>query len=616
MSLSPDVIDTDEIAAHEARREQRARYSPWIVASRIVAHYRARLVPAIFVLLILTPGLMMLASRRDLSSAAQGQFDLVAMATLPTLIGRIGTLLILALSAMAVFGWLASERRGQGRRQHSHARRRDRQRGGRVGAVVDHASSPRVEDRRTNQRTNQRTNHKTRRRTAAERDAAIRARMLATSEAARWQRQGSAIGDELEAVGDLDAAGQAGAQGEREEAARSRRRLQSRRPARSIARLRSSGRVGLPVVTVLVAALVYQLTYAVLPQLTGLADHLSLTAFYFAVVVLALYASRRMPRRKVLNAIQWSLAVYLWAGLALAIVDPAAAVTSAGLEQRVSFVDSRFWGVGSNPNSVAPMAILLLMLQIRQRWQHGIFWLVGNGLAAVAAVVVLVWAQSQTAWAAAILILPWMLIRSRLDQHFSLTTLQPHHAVIGLLVIVIAAGILGAELISRDAVGRVADSMPGSSFWKGDALATASRVGDQFMTGRGVIWSLALDVWRDHPWLGFGSTAWDYDFRHAFSLPLATSAHNQLMQVLSVAGLIGTIPFVIYVVLLGYFSWRGSSASRGLTVGLFALLAVRMMTEVPLETRFILSSDVVQHLALLYCLFTYVLPGSDRHRAR
>lgn len=574
MSQFPEVTSTDVIAEREARQLKRARHSPLVVASRVVARYRARLVPWIFTLIILVPGAMMFVSGRDLGSRETSQFDVGGLTAFATLIGRVGTLAILALCCLAIFGWFASDRRGQDRRRSRRAAAgRHRQRGS--GAMSRSLARPRPEaldgsdaveaaDRQGSDQAQR------------DKEAVVRRRMLATSHAVRVQNQ----------------AGPGTSRRARSAAAPSRR----------------AGGVALVQVSVtwlLVAALVFHVTNAILPQLTGLADRLQLSSFYFGLVVVALYASRRMPRRKVLDAIQWSIAVYLLAGIALAFINPSAAVTAAGLEQRLSFVGSRFWGVGSNPNSVAPLAIMQLILQLRQHSRPSPFWWLANLVAAVAAVVVIVWAQSQTAWAAAALILPWVFLRSRLARRVDMTTLQPHHAVIGLIGVLIAAGFLGAELIARNTVGAMSDALPGADFWKGDALTTATRVGDQFMTGRGIIWSLALDVWRDHPWLGFGSTAWDFDFRQAYGLPLATSAHNQWMQALSMAGLVGTIPLVIYFLLLGWFSWRASGPSRGLTLALFALLAVRTVTEVPLESRIILASDVVQHLALLYCLFAY-----------
>lgn len=602
MSQSSEAISTDAIAEREARQQKRARHSPWVVASRIVSRYRARFVPWIFALIILVPGAMMLVTGRDLGSKESSQFDVIGLSAMATMIGRTGTLAILLLGFLAIFAWFASDRRGQkgrgqkGREQRGALRRQGAGRSAHridrdstrspsevalaidASVIADQAPAdaaavtdkPTLEIRRAEDGEAKGT-----------KEAAVRRRMLATSHAARIQG--------------------------RADTSRRRRRAQDR------------GRVGaralskrLPVTWLLLAALLFHVTNAILPQLTGLADRLQPSAFYFAVVVLALYASRRMPRRKVLDAIQWSIALYLIAGIALAIINPAAAVTSAGLEQRLGFVSSRFWGVGSNPNSVAPLAILQLILQLRQHWRPSPFWLLANFVAAVAAIVVIIWAQSQTAWAAAALILPWVFIRSRLDRRVDLTTIQAHHAVIGLIGVLIAVGFLGAELISRNTVGAMSDALPGAAFWKGDALTTATRVGDQFMTGRGIIWSLALDVWRDHPWFGFGSTAWDYDFRQAYGLPLATSAHNQWMQALSMAGLVGAVPMVIYFLLLAWFSWRASGPSRGLSLAVFALLVTRMVTEVPLESRILLSSDVVQHLALLFVLFSYALAAEQR----
>ena len=245
-----------------------------------------------------------------------------------------------------------------------------------------------------------------------------------------------------------------------------------------------------------------------LPQWTGLAPHSQVGTLYFALVAVALFASRRLPSGKTLDVIQWSIAASLLAGIALALIDPGAATTVASQEQRLDFFDTRFWGVGSNPNSVAPLALLQLILQCRRRRRSpSLLQWAANIVAALAAMLVLLWAQLQTTWAAAALVLPWMLIRARLEERVSLTAINPIHAVVGLLAL--AIGILGWELISRDTAGVVRDAMPGPRFWDGGVLNSVTRVGDEFMTGRGAIWSLALDVWRDLPWLGFGSTAWN-----------------------------------------------------------------------------------------------------------
>ena len=363
----------------------------------------------------------------------------------------------------------------------------------------------------------------------------------------------------------------------------------------------------LPVHRLLIWALAFALICNVLPHLVGLDPQLPLHVLYGPVLILALYAGRRLPHRGMLEAAQWSIAATLIAGLLLHPFIPAATASPAGFEQRVPFLDTRFWGLGSGPNSVAPLALVQLLLQIHQRPRPSILWGVANLIAASAAITVLVWAQSQTAWAAALLVLPFLLIRRSLDETIGRTALQAHHVVFGLLGLAIGLAFIGGELIRSGAIQAIADLIPGahSPVWKSGTLDAATAIGDQVMTGRGQIWAVALDVWRDAPWTGFGGRAWDADFRFYFGLPSALHAHNQWLQALSVSGFIGFAVLSLYLIVLAWFAWKTSGVSRGLTLALFTVIVVRMITEVPLELGYVMSADAVAHLLLLYLLFAY-----------
>ena len=363
----------------------------------------------------------------------------------------------------------------------------------------------------------------------------------------------------------------------------------------------------LPVHRLLIWALAFALICNILPHLIGLDPRLPVHVLYAPVLILALYAGRRLPHRGVLETAQWSIAATLISGLLLHPLIPAATASPAGFEQRVPFLDTRFWGLGSGPNSVAPLALIQLLLQIHQRPRHSIFWVVANLIAAAAAITVLVWAQSQTAWAAALLVLPFLLMRRSLDETIGRTALQAHHVVFGLLGLAIGLAFIGGELIRSGAIQAIADLIPGahSPVWKSGTLDAATAIGDQVMTGRGQIWAVALDVWRDAPWTGFGGRAWDADFRFYFGLPSALHAHNQWLQALSVSGFIGFAVLSLYLIVLAWFAWKTSGVSRGLTLALFTVIVVRMITEVPLELGYVMSADAVAHLLLLYLLFAY-----------
>lgn len=345
----------------------------------------------------------------------------------------------------------------------------------------------------------------------------------------------------------------------------------------------------------------------IIPQFVGLDPSLPPAVLYALPVMCAVYAGRRQSHREVLAAVQWAIATVLMISLAATLVIPAVTLGPAGMEQRIPFLDTRFWGLGSGPNSIAPLALVQLLLQIQQPRRHSVIWLFANLIAALAALVVLIWAQSQTTWAAAVIALPVILTRRAFDSEIAGTRFKAHNVVIGLTLAVFALAYVGTELIRTDVFSAIADRLPGSrsEIWRSSGLETATAIGDQVMTGRGKIWQIAVDVWQGNPWFGFGAHAWAADFRSYYDINAGVHAHNQWLQALSVSGLIGFSALMIYLVMLGSFAWKTSSASRGLTLGILLVILIRAIAEVPLETSALTTADFVTHLLLLYTIMAY-----------
>ena len=134
--------------------------------------------------------------------------------------------------------------------------------------------------------------------------------------------------------------------------------------------------------------------------------------------------------------------------------------------------------------------------------------------------------------------------------------------------------------------------------WERVALTQAG-TDMQTLTGRAQIWAAALDAWRANPMFGYGPTAWGIEHRYQIGMPFAFSAHNQFLQTLSVAGLIGFIALITYFCLLGIGSWRAMASTRGVSMALFVLVAMRTLTETPLSIGTILNGESLGHLLLI-----------------
>jgi O-antigen ligase len=122
------------------------------------------------------------------------------------------------------------------------------------------------------------------------------------------------------------------------------------------------------------------------------------------------------------------------------------------------------------------------------------------------------------------------------------------------------------------------------------------------LTGRVGIWDVAIEQWRENPLFGYGITIWDESFRRQIALPHAFSAHNQFLQSLSGAGLIGLAGLLTYLVVLFSQSHRRAPASRGITMAMYICIVFRCMTEVPFDISGIFSGEFICQLVLVQVL--------------
>ncbi len=132
------------------------------------------------------------------------------------------------------------------------------------------------------------------------------------------------------------------------------------------------------------------------------------------------------------------------------------------------------------------------------------------------------------------------------------------------------------------------------------------------LTGRDQIWAIAYQEWQRNPVFGYGPDIWDLSFRDSIGMPNATHAHNQFMDTLSRSGTVGATALVIYAVVLLVLSIRHARASHGLSLALFAALAIRSISEVPL----LLSGYGPELIAHVLLLMTLAAAIADRRAVR
>ena len=304
------------------------------------------------------------------------------------------------------------------------------------------------------------------------------------------------------------------------------------------------------------------------PALLGAHPQFSHEYVYPAVIVAAAVLANGVERDRAIAATRNALFLFMLAGLALVLFEPAKVLDASYIYGFIPGVP-RFAGLA--PHAVAmglltQLALLCLLTMPYQRlWLNRLAWMVGLS--------VLILAQSKTAWIAFVLCSCCVLVLRDgpgLWRRIS-DPLRPEFGLVVISGFVVA--LLGAAALLI--FGGIDEKV--SNFF-------ASAQGAQLtsLTGRDQIWAIAYDEWQRNPVFGYGPSLWDASFRASIGMPYATHAHNQFMDTLSRSGTVGATALVLFAATLMVMSVWHARVTRGLSLALFIALTLRGVSEVPL----------------------------------
>lgn len=341
------------------------------------------------------------------------------------------------------------------------------------------------------------------------------------------------------------------------------------------------------------AFLLFYVTNTVLNNILGAKPVFDQRLIYPALAFLAAYLNRNKDFSHMIAATKWGLLLFCLASCAAVVLFPQSALQQA-YASSLPVLNVRLWGLGSNPNSIGPLALVLLLLQMHQPFRSRLLQIIGYG----AGFFVLVLSQSKTAWIAALLAFPtlWLgniLYSAEFRSRSSVSTYPIQSLSRPILVFLLGlAGISAfAYIYLHNPLAAFAD----------DEQVTS-------LTGRTDIWAVAIDTWKQYPVFGYGSSIWDQDFRQLIGMNFAYHAHNQFLQSLSSAGALGLAGLLIYTLTLFRYAYAANTAMRGLSLALFWVIFTRYFTETPLNMSSLFSGEFVTNLLL----FSIVLARSRR----
>lgn len=328
----------------------------------------------------------------------------------------------------------------------------------------------------------------------------------------------------------------------------------------------------------------------IFPALFGYRPYFNPRVLYPAFVILGLFMSFPKDFERVILSLKVGLAIVVLGSLASSLVMPDLAV----LTNYVGLIHGfriRLNGLTTHANILGPVALTLLMIELAHPFSSR--WL--RMLVVVSSLVTISLTQSKTTIiaglvAATIVFLcrgwqnfsymkEWSAPSKRTSRIVVLSSLML--SLTGVLVLVIIFDWLSIrwDFISRTELGDI-----------------------ETATGRTLIWESAIWEGMKHPVFGYGPYMWDEARLRSIGWSYASHAHNQYFEVFSVGGWAGLIGCLVYLFILARLSFSVARETSGMSLGLFAILLVRSVTEVPLSVSSIGTGNFLSHLAFVFFL--------------
>lgn len=297
-------------------------------------------------------------------------------------------------------------------------------------------------------------------------------------------------------------------------------------------------------------------------------------SFYPVIVLIALYKCRPSNFDAAFAGLKIGLLLITTGGVILALVKPEMALQATG-GVTLPGLRFRFWGLNAHANGAGATSLILMLLLYFKPFKN----IPLNFAATAIALITFVLAQSKTMWITGLVIgLVLFYYKAGRDSEG-----RPRPIFIILVLFIVTLFVAWFSFIDVEHLVRLFLVEKEIS-----QLASA--------TGRTDIWVAAIQIWLDHFWIGYGPDAWGPAMRLRLGMPFALHAHNQLLQVLTVSGVVGGALLVAYFVVMGRHSIDISLRTKGVSVALLFYMIIRSVTEVPLAVRNLFNEDIIVHM--------------------
>jgi len=131
------------------------------------------------------------------------------------------------------------------------------------------------------------------------------------------------------------------------------------------------------------------------------------------------------------------------------------------------------------------------------------------------------------------------------------------------------------------------------------------------LTGRDVIWAVALEEFYKNPLFGYGPGLFSETYREMIGMPFATHGHNLFIDAMGRAGLVGLTGYILLFLAMGYYSIKFAKQTKGLSLSLFILLSLYSITALPIVWTQ-LGPQIFTFILLVTVISTQLLEPSDK----
>ena len=340
------------------------------------------------------------------------------------------------------------------------------------------------------------------------------------------------------------------------------------------------------------AAITFFILSVIVSGLIGTWRDFDFRIFSVPLVFTAIALLASSDFKKTLQTLRWILLLPLLGSLVGILVAPHLVMETGYEYSLIPGFHIRLLGLTEHANSLGTLAAVAFLLELSQFVCNK-----PNMFLLLISMTNLVLAQSKTAWIIAII--GFVILRLN-----DIRKVLTKNKISGALAIFSGISVL-ASMAVFFAVMKI-NSL--QDFLIEDKSGLSS------FSGRTKIWEVTWDEFLDNPITGYGPSIWDLLYRYQHGMMYVGQAHNQYIQTLGQAGLLGILSLAFYIFLLVRNGFKGWNETQGFSIIMVAILLIRGLSEAPMRMLGVMDLDFFVHALTFFTIASLTISSKQRQQ--